>query len=82
MAGVKPGPFDPQHMCPKCGTEGARPHRHEKPVLIVFGSGPQWPCSGPDMAGQLGEHLCNRCEVCGYAWMEAVSEGMDEPPAP
>jgi ribosomal protein L32 len=65
--------YRPDHLCPRCGAEGARPNCHRAPVLVVFGGGPQWPCAGLD--GSLGEHFCSRCENCGHAWMEAVVPG-------
>lgn len=69
-------PFDPAHLCEKCGTEGARPVHHERPVLIVFG-GPSWPCRF--LHQTLGEHFCFRCSGCGFAWIERVSGGMASP---
>jgi hypothetical protein len=63
-------PYVPGRPCPKSATEGASPRYHERPVLAVFGSSGQWPCSGLD--GQVGSHMCTRCE-CGYTWMESVS---------
>lgn len=74
-------PYDPQHICPACGAEGNPPRYHQGPLLIVFGKAPEWSCSGQDMQGRVGEHLCNRCESCSYTWMEAISPGMDGPPA-
>ena len=68
-------PFSPGRTCPKCQAEGAKPRHHVRPVLIVFGSGGQWPCSGMD--GEIGAHMCTRCELCGFAWMEAAPSGMD-----
>jgi hypothetical protein len=67
--------FTPGRACPCCQAEGAQPQRHERPVLIVFGGGPQWPCSGMDAT--TGEHMCTRCGSCGYAWMETLPQGMD-----
>lgn len=64
-------PFDPDHVCPFCAAAGGEPVRHERPVLIVFGGGPQWPCAADAWrGGGPGEHLCARCQACGFAWME------------
>jgi hypothetical protein len=70
-------PYRPDHLCPPCGSEGARPAYHAEPVMIVFGSAPDWPCSGTAAPRGLGRHICNRCENCGHQWMESVPEGMD-----
>lgn len=67
-------PFEPGRPCPKCQAEGAQPRHHEIPVLIVFGQGSPWPCAGLD--GRLGEHMCTKCESCGFAWMEGAPSGM------
>lgn len=63
-------PYMPGRPCPRCQAEGAKPDYHERPVLAVFGGSGQWPCSGLD--GQLGPHMCTRCQ-CGYTWMESLS---------
>jgi hypothetical protein len=68
-------PYSPGRACPQCSAEGAQPHYHERPVLIVFGRTPDWPCSGKD--GTLGVHMCIRCGSCGYAWTESAQPGMD-----
>ncbi len=68
-------PFTPGKACPACQAESAQPHYHARPVLVVFGSEPQWPCSGKD--GEMDAHMCTRCRSCGYAWTEAVPSGMD-----
>lgn len=73
-------PHDPQHLCPKCGSEGARPQYHAQSFIATFGSTPPWPCVRPVPDDLVGEHLCNRCEVCSFAWMESVSEGMAQDP--
>jgi hypothetical protein len=72
-------PYRPDHLCPRCGSEGARPTRHRLPVLAVFGTGPPWPCTPWAVGGALGEHLCSRCEHCGYAWMEAAAPETGQP---
>lgn len=64
-----PEPFDPGHLCPACAAEGGVPSHHYGPIFIVFGSGPDWPCTGTE----TGEHLCIRCPACGYGWVEAVA---------
>lgn len=66
-------PFDPEHACAPCGTEGASPVYHARPVAVVFG-GPQWPCEAA--SEKLGPHLCFRCGVCGFTWIEHTSSGM------
>lgn len=63
-------PFDPEHLCPLCGSGPATVVSHGQPVLVVFGSRGQYPCQGLD--GRVGTHLCCRCEACGNAWMEDV----------
>lgn len=68
-------PFSPEHVCSGCGSEGAAPVHHSRPVLLVFG-GPQWHCSGLD--DRIEAHLCLRCEVCGFTWIEEIPPGMDE----
>lgn len=68
-------PFTPGRACPRCQAEGAQPRYHAQPVLIVFGSGRQWPCAGMD--GEVSAHMCTRCELCGFAWMESAPDGMD-----
>lgn len=70
-------PYSPAHLCPQCGAEGAPPNYHGQTVLAVFGSAPPWPCSGPGMDGKVGAHICSKCQVCGFSWMEAVAPGMD-----
>jgi hypothetical protein len=75
-----PEPFDPQHMCRACGAEGAPPVHHKQPILYAAGTAPQPACSGLGANSLVGEHLCNRCESCGYTWMERVSAGMTAPP--
>jgi len=64
-------PFDDEHQCPSCSVPGGEPVRHDRPVLIVFGAAPQWPCGGEEMQ-DTGEHLCLRCRVCGRSWMETI----------
>lgn len=63
--------YRPGEACPACQAEAGRPVFHERPVLIVFGSSPQWPCSGRD--GALGPHLCTRCGSCGHSWVRPVT---------
>ena len=65
--------FDPEHLCPRCGTEGNHPEHHERPVFIAFGTR-KWPCWS--LARTLKEHFCLRCTGCGYSWIERVSPGM------
>jgi len=64
-------PFDPEHVCPACGMPGGAPERHRRPVLIVFGRAPQYPCGGEE--GQdLGDHMCVKCSACQHNWMETA----------
>lgn len=65
-------PFDPEHLCPVCGSGPAAVVSHQRPVLVVFGSRRQYPCHGLD--GQLEMHLCCRCGSCGHSWMEHVQQ--------
>ena len=69
-------PYRPDHLCPRCGSEGARPYYHRGPILVVFGDHPQRPCARESR--DFGPHFCNRCENCGCTWMEAVIPGTDQ----
>jgi hypothetical protein len=71
---VIPEPYNPAHLCPKCGAEGAKTRYHGRPALS-FGSEPRWPCADPAPGKPPGEHLCCRCESCGHAWTENVAPG-------
>jgi len=71
-------PYDPQHLCPGCGSEGSKPVYHAQGLLAVFGSSPAWPCVQPVPGpAPISAHLCNKCDACGYEWMESVAPGMD-----
>ncbi len=59
--------------CPKCGGGKDK----GTALTVTYHTGPQearsrQPCRYKD----IGEHLCRRCERCGYGWCESVvSEG-------
>jgi hypothetical protein len=59
-------------ICPKCG-EGQVPVKWHSYGL----STPGWACANhdPRLRYPGGEHLCRRCETCGYGWMESCGPG-------
>jgi len=60
--------------CPKCGasehgTNALTVTYHSEPQLLSRYERVKWPCR---LGRPAGEHLCRRCERCGFGWCEAV----------
>jgi hypothetical protein len=49
--------------CPKCG------HAKVSAVWHLTGLKEAFPC---DHDAGIDEHMCRKCELCGYAWVEAT----------
>lgn len=58
-------PYSPAATCPKCLNESVAAAWHEK-HRVEFPSLKE--CPGE------GEHVCRRCERCGYEWAELPAD--------
>lgn len=60
-------------VCPKCRFAGIRTHWH---AFIILGG--NYPCEEwfglPQEEREVQEHLCLRCQRCGYAWATRTAD--------
>lgn len=63
-------PFDPEAGCPKCCSEQVSATWHATAVALQ-------PCWTTRLVIDrvTTEHLCRRCERCGYGWCEIPADG-------
>lgn len=75
-------PFVHEQHCPKCGAKAVRVVYHGCLMLNVgdkaFPCG-AWFRSGI-LTGDIGEHLCLRCNRCAYGWPTQTADTYRTPP--
>lgn len=69
-------PFVHEPVCPKCTSRGIATVYHGCLVLNVGDKA--FPCGAwyrsRILTGEIGEHLCLRCQKCGYGWPSQTAD--------
>lgn len=75
-------PFAPEAHCPKCNSKAVSTAYHGCLVLNVGDKA--YPCGAwyrsGILTGDIGEHLCLRCNRCQYGWPSQTADTFRMPP--
>jgi hypothetical protein len=75
-------PFVQEAHCPKCNSKAVHSVYHS--CLVLSMGEKSFPCEAWQrsgiLTGDIGEHLCLRCQRCGYGWPSQTADTFRIPP--